>query len=190
MLGVLPGLVGTIQATEALKLILGIGDALIGRLLLVDALGMSFRTVRVRTRPQVPGVRHARDHASSSTTTSTAALHLQRRTSTMTRVPEMTPRELADALERGDDLDLLDVREPYEWSLGVLPNARLVPLGALAGAMSTLDAWQAHRGLLPLGPPQRRRGAAACAAAGFRATNLAGGILRWSDDVDPTLPKY
>ena len=188
VLGVLPGLVGTIQATEALKLILGVGDALIGRLLLVDALGMSFRTVRVRRDPECPacGTRELTqlidydEYCGTSPTTTT---------STMTRVPEMTPRELADALERGDDLDLLDVREPYEWSLGVLPNARLVPLGALDGVIPTLDAGKhivvyCRSGLRSADAVQR------LSAAGFRATNLAGGILRWSDDVDPTLPKY
>ena len=101
----------------------------------------------------------------------------------------MTPRELADALARGDDLQLLDVREPYEWQLGVLPNAKLVPLGSLQAAMSSLDAQRdivvyCRSGLRSADAVQR------LCAAGFRATNLAGGILRWSDDVDPTLPKY
>ena len=129
-----PGLVGTIQATEALKLILGVGDALIGRLLLVDALGMDFRTVRVRRDPKCPacGTREITrlidydEYCGTSPTTST---------STMTRVPEMTPRELADALERGDDLDLLDVREPYEWSLGVLPNSYWPSLRVSGGGL-------------------------------------------------------
>jgi adenylyltransferase/sulfurtransferase len=187
VLGVLPGLVGTIQATEALKLILGAGDALIGRLLLVDALGMNFRTVRVPRDPKCPacGTRELRalidydEYCGTSPTT----------TSNMARVPELTPRELADALARGDDLQLLDVREPYEWQLGVLPNATLVPLGALAGAMPTLDPGKhivvyCRSGLRSADAVQR------LSAAGFRATNLAGGILRWSDDVDPTLPKY
>ncbi len=103
----------------------------------------------------------------------------------MTRVPEMTPLELADALERGDDLELLDVREPYEWSLGILPNARLVSLGYLPAAMSSLDATRdivvyCRSGLRSADAVQR------LCAAGFRATNLAGGILRWSDDVDPS----
>src|SRR5215467_4311850 len=144
VLGVLPGLVGTIQATEALKLILGAGDALIGRLLLVDALGMNFRTVRVRRDANCPacGTREITrlidydEYCGTSPTTMT---------SNMTRVPEITPRDLADALARGDDLELIDVREPYEWSLGVLPNAKLIPLGSLPAAMSSLDS---HRDIV------------------------------------------
>jgi adenylyltransferase/sulfurtransferase len=188
VLGVLPGLVGTIQATEALKLILGAGEALVGRLLLVDALGMNFRTVRVPRDPTCPacGTREITqliDYDEYCGTSPTKT------TSNMTRVPEMTPRELADALARGDDLELLDVREPYEWKLGVLPNARLVPLGSLAAAMSSLDAQRdiviyCRSGVRSADAVQR------LCAAGFRATNLSGGILRWSDEVDPSLPKY
>ncbi len=187
VLGVLPGLVGTIQATEALKLILGAGDPLIGRLLLVDALGMNFRTVRVPRDPTCPacGTREIKalidydEYCGTSPTT----------TSTMARVPELTPRELAEALARGDDLQLLDVREPYEWQLGVLPSATLVPLGALAGAMPTLDASK-HVVVYCRSGVRSADAVKQLSAAGFRATNLAGGILRWSDEVDPTLPKY
>ena len=188
VLGVLPGLIGTIQATEALKLILGAGDALVGRLLLVDALGMNFRTVRVRRDPACPacGTREIKqlidydEYCGTSPTTTS---------SNMARVPEMTPSELADALARGDDLQLLDVREPYEWKLGVLPNATLVPLGSLAGAMASLDRQRdivvyCRSGVRSADAVQR------LCAAGFRATNLAGGILRWSDDIDPSFPKY
>src|SRR4029077_7920280 len=108
VLGVLPGLVGTIQATEALKLILGIGDSLIGRLLLVDALGMSFRTVRVPRDPGCPacGTREIKaliDYDEYCGSPESEA------TSTMNAVPEVTPRDLADALARGDDIDLIDV---------------------------------------------------------------------------------
>ncbi len=187
VLGVLPGLVGTIQATEALKLILGAGDPLIGRLLLVDALGMNFRTIRVARDPTCPacGTREIKalidydEYCGTSPTT----------TSHMARVPELTPRELAEALARGDDLQLLDVREPYEWQLGVLPNATLVPLGALAGAMPTLDPSK-HVVVYCRSGVRSADAVKQLSAAGFRATNLAGGILRWSDEVDPTLPKY
>jgi sulfur-carrier protein adenylyltransferase/sulfurtransferase len=188
VLGVLPGLVGTIQATEALKLILGAGDALIGRLLLVDALGMNFRSVRVPRDPACPAcgartITRLIDYDEFCGTSPDEAA------SSMARVPEMTPRDLAEAIARGDDLQLLDVREPYEWRLGVLPEAKLVPLGALAGAMSSLDVARhvvvyCRSGVRSADAVQR------LAAAGFRATNLAGGILRWSDEVDPSLPKY
>jgi sulfur-carrier protein adenylyltransferase/sulfurtransferase len=188
VLGVLPGLVGTIQATEALKLILGAGDALIGRLLLVDALGMNFRTVRVPKDPECPacGTREITrlidyDEFCGSASTTTAT--------NVSRIPELTPRELADAIARGEDLQLLDVREPYEWQLGVLPNATLVPLGALAGAMPTLDV-NKHVVVYCRSGVRSADAVRRLAAAGFRATNLAGGILRWSDEIDPSLPKY
>jgi adenylyltransferase/sulfurtransferase len=188
VLGVLPGLIGTIQATETLKLILGVGDALIGRLLLVDAMGMNFRTVRVRRDPSCAacGTREIRqlidydEYCGTSPTTTRA---------TMARVPEMTPRELADAIARGDDVQLLDVREPYEWQLGVLENAKLVPLGSLAAAMASLDSTRDIVVYCRSGARSADAVRRLC-AAGFRATNLAGGILRWSDEIDPSLPKY
>ncbi len=187
VLGVLPGLVGTIQATEALKLILGAGDPLIGRLLLVDALGMNFRTVRVPRDPACPvcGTRqitHLIDYDAFCGTTSNGK-------TTMARLPEITPRELADALARGDDIQLLDVREPYEWALGVLPEATLVPLGALAGAIPTLDATR-HVVVYCRSGVRSADAVRRLSDAGFRATNLAGGILRWSDEIDPRFPKY
>ena len=188
VLGVLPGLVGTIQAAEALKLILGIGDSLAGRLLLVDVLGMTFRTVRVARDPKCPAC---------GTRTITALIDYDEFCSTTPngepamkpRVPEITPVDLAAALKRGDKVDLIDVREPYEWKLGILPNAKLLPLGKLPDEMSSLDSTRdivvyCRSGARSANAVQYLR------AAGFRATNLAGGILRWSDDVDPSMPKY
>ena len=107
----------------------------------------------------------------------------------MNDVPELTPRELAERLSARADLDLIDVREPYEWEIGRLPGARLIPLGDLAGAMSALDSRRdivvyCRSGVRSADATRRLR------AAGFRATNLAGGILRWSDEVDPSVPKY
>jgi len=105
------------------------------------------------------------------------------------RVPEITPLDLSAALERGDNVDLIDVREPYEWKLGILPNAKLLPLGKLPDEMSSLDSTRdivvyCRSGARSANAVQYLR------AAGFRATNLAGGILRWSDDVDPSMVKY
>ena len=188
VLGVLPGLVGTIQATEALKLILGVGETLVGRLLLVDALAMTFRTVRLAKDPKCPAcgtrtITSLIDYDEFCGTTRTGEPAMTQ------RIPEITPRDLAAALERGDDLDLIDVREPYEWKLGVLPNARLLPLGKLPAATSSLDSTReivvyCRSGVRSANAVEYLR------SAGFRATNLAGGILRWSDDVDPSMPKY
>jgi sulfur-carrier protein adenylyltransferase/sulfurtransferase len=188
VLGVLPGLVGTIQATEALKLVLGIGDSLIGRLLLIDALGMRFHTVSVARDPACPacGTREITtliDYDEYCGIPGGRSPHADR------DVPEMTPRELAARLATPVPLALIDVREPYEWQIGRIPGARLIPLGELPGQLSSLDSATdvvvyCRSGVRSADAARQLR------AAGFRAANLAGGILRWSDDVDPTVPKY
>ena len=188
VLGVLPGIVGTIQATEALKLVLGAGETLSGRLLLIDALTMRFRTVRVQRDPTCPacGTREITeliDYDEYCGVPGASNAHA------MNDVPELTPRELAERLSAHADLDLIDVREPYEWDIGRIPGARLIPLGDLAGAMAALDSRReivvyCRSGVRSADATRRLR------AAGFRATNLAGGILRWSDEVDPSVPKY
>jgi adenylyltransferase/sulfurtransferase len=188
VLGVLPGLVGTIQATEALKLVLGIGDSLIGRLLLIDALGMRFHTVSVARDPACPacGTREITtliDYDEYCGIPGGQAPHADR------EVPEITPRELAARLATPLPIALIDVREPYEWQIGRIPGARLIPLGELPGQLSSLDG--ATDIVVYCRSGVRSADAARqLGAAGFRVANLAGGILRWSDDVDPTVPKY
>jgi adenylyltransferase/sulfurtransferase len=187
VLGVLPGIVGTIQATEALKLILGIGDALVGRLLLIDAMGMRFHTVRVPRDPNCPacGTREIQQLIDYDEYCGTPGGTMPARND----VPEITPTELAARLDAKEEFDLIDVREPYEWQLGRLPTARLIPLGQLPAALSTLDS---TRDIVVYCRSGRRSADATMElrAAGFRAVNLAGGILRWSDEVDPSIPKY
>ncbi|HEX5436568.1 MAG TPA: molybdopterin-synthase adenylyltransferase MoeB [Gemmatimonadaceae bacterium] len=190
VLGVLPGLVGTIQATEALKLILGAGEPLIGRLLLIDTLGMQFRTLTLRRDPTCPacgtheitelidyeefcGVRKAAAEARAAQP-----------------IPEVTPRELAERLARGDDIALIDVREPHEWEIARIPGARLVPLSTLAEVAPTLDP--KHELVVHCKTGARSAKAVRqLQAAGFqRVWNLAGGITRWSDEVDAGVAKY
>jgi len=187
VLGVLPGIVGTIQATEALKLILGIGDTLVGRLLLIDAMGMRFHTVRVPRDPNCPacGTREIRELIDYDEYCGTPGGEMPARND----VPEITPTELAARLDAKEDFDLIDVREPYEWQLGRLPTARLIPLGQLPAALSTLDL---TRDIVVYCRSGKRSADATLElrAAGFRAVNLAGGILRWSDEIDPSIPKY
>jgi sulfur-carrier protein adenylyltransferase/sulfurtransferase len=187
VLGVLPGIVGTIQATEALKLILGIGDTLVGRLLLIDAMGMRFHTVRVPRDPNCPacGTREIQELIDYDEYCGTPGGEMPARND----VPEITPTELAARLDAKEDFDLIDVREPYEWQLGRLPTARLIPLGQLPGALSTLDS---TREIVVYCRSGKRSADATIQlrAAGFHAVNLAGGILRWSDEVDPSIPKY
>jgi adenylyltransferase/sulfurtransferase len=187
VLGVLPGIVGTIQATETLKLILGVGDTLVGRLLLIDAMGMRFHTVRVPRDPNCPacGTREIRELIDYDEYCGTPGGEMPARTD----VPEITPAELAARLDAKDEFDLIDVREVYEWQLGRLPTARLIPLGQLPGALSTLDS---TRDIVVYCRSGKRSADATLQlrAAGFRAVNLAGGILRWSDEIDPSIPKY
>jgi molybdopterin/thiamine biosynthesis adenylyltransferase/rhodanese-related sulfurtransferase len=183
VLGVLPGLVGTIQATETIKLILGIGEPLIGRLLLVDALTAQFRTVKIRRDPTCPAcgtheIQELIDYDAFCGGVEPVS------------VKEITPRELAQKLARGDDFDLIDVREPIEWEIAHIEGARLVPLSTFPDAIRELDASREIVVQCKVGG-RSARAADALIAAGFRnVTNLAGGITRWSDDVDPTIPKY
>jgi len=190
VLGVLPGLIGVIQATEAIKLLLGAGETLAGRLLLVNALRMQFRTVRLRRDPACPacGTRELReliDYEEFCGVRRAAAEELAAGT-----IPELTPTELAGKLARGEELDLVDVREPHEWEIARIPGARLEPLGALAGALHSLDS---ARDIVVYCKGGTRSAAAVrqLQAAGFRRVwNLAGGITRWSSDVDPSVPRY
>lgn len=183
VLGVLPGLVGTIQATEALKLVLGIGDTLAGRLLLVDALAMEMRTIALERDPTCPAcgtrtIAEVEDTATRCATPATA------------EIPEMTPSELAVRLAAPESLQLLDVREPREWEIARLPHARLVPLATLDGVLPALDPARdtvvyCRSGIRSAMAVRRLRD------AGFeRVWNLTGGIARWSEDVDPTVPRY
>jgi len=187
VLGVLPGLVGTIQATETLKLILGTGEPLVGRLLLIDALNMRFHTVSVQRDPACPacGTREITslidydEYCGTSTNTH----------STTKDVVDLTPIELAQRLTDKQDFALIDVREPYEWQIGRIPGAQLIPLGNLRAAMASLD--NTREVVVYCRSGVRSADAARwLRAAGFRALNLSGGILRWSDDVDPSVPKY
>lgn len=184
VLGVLPGLLGTIQATEAVKLILGIGEPLVGRLLLVDALGMRFRTLKLRPDPRCPacGTRTLRALADEDQGCGAPAAEAP--------VPEILPAELAERLRRGDALELLDVREPHEWELGRIEGARLQPLAGLAEALATL-ATERELVVYCRSGVRSARAVRLLHEAGFRrAVSLAGGILRWAEEIDPSLPRY
>jgi sulfur-carrier protein adenylyltransferase/sulfurtransferase len=189
VLGVLPGIVGTIQAAETLKLIIGKGEPLIGRLLLFDALGMKFRELKLRRNPECPvcgehpTVKKLIDYVEFCGIRGEEAL------STVTNIPEITPRELKQRLDRGDDLYILDVREPHEYQICNL-HGHLIPLGELARRVHELDSSKEIVAHCRSG----KRSADAVdflRKAGFKKIwNLKGGILAWSDEVDPGVPKY
>jgi molybdopterin/thiamine biosynthesis adenylyltransferase/rhodanese-related sulfurtransferase len=190
VLGVLPGIVGTIQATEAIKLILGIGDTLAGRLLLIDALSMQFRAMTLRKDPACPAcgtrtITELIDYDEFCGAPGGDAVH------DVDDVAEITPRQLAERLARADDtLDLIDVREPGEWAIARIDGARLIPLAQIPASLASLDK---AREIVVM----CRSGVRSANAVRFmqregfaRVWNLAGGILRWSADVDPRVPRY
>jgi len=188
VLGVLPGLVGTLQATEAIKLILGIGTTLTGRLLLVNALDAEFRSVKVRRDPSCPacGTRELRelvdyDQFCASIGGEGAGLDA---------VPQIEPRELAIRRASGESIQLIDVREPHEWEIGRIEGARLIPLHRLQGALAQIDSATPVAVYCKVGT----RSALAVRDlqnAGYqRVWSVSGGILRWSREVDPSVPQY
>jgi len=189
VLGVLPGIVGTIQAAEALKLIIGKGEPLIGRLLLFDALAMKFRELKLRKNPDCPvcgthpTVRQLIDYAEF------CGIRGEEAPSTVTNIPEIAPRELKTRLDRGDDIYVLDVREPHEYQICNI-NGHLIPLGELPQRVHELDSSKEIVAHCKSG----KRSAQAVEflqKAGFKKIhNLKGGILAWSDEVDPNVPKY
>ncbi|MBO9349225.1 molybdopterin-synthase adenylyltransferase MoeB [Chloroflexus sp. MS-G] len=189
VLGVLPGVIGTIQATEVIKLLIGIGEPLIGRLLLYDALSMRFRELKLRRNPSCPV---CGDHP-----TITALIDYEQfcgivpEEQTLSNQFEITPRELAEWLERPDRPFLLDVRNPYEVAIASIPGTdKLIPIDQLPERINELDP---SREMVVYCRSGARSGRAVelLKSVGFRKVkNLVGGILRWADEVDPSVPKY
>lgn len=191
VLGVLPGTIGTLQATEAIKLILGIGEPLIGKLMLYNALDMSFEFVRLRKNPNckvcgenpevtalidyeafcgVPG----HDHDAGSVGGGW----------------DITVSELAAKMKQGNHLRLLDVREPHELQISHLEGATLIPLGQLAARLSELDSAEEMVVFCKSGT-RSARALELLLSAGFRKVkNLQGGINAWAKEMDPNLPVY
>ncbi len=191
ILGVLPGTIGTIQATEAIKLLLGIGENLVGRLLLYNALDMSFDYVKLKKNPAckvcgpkpevtglidydafcgVPGLGH--DEGS-------AGLNW-----------DITATDLAARLRRTEKIRLIDVREPHEVAISSIPGEELFPLGQLAARLSELDSAQEIVLFCKTGT-RSTRALELLVSAGFRKVrNLRGGINAWAREVDPKLPIY
>jgi sulfur-carrier protein adenylyltransferase/sulfurtransferase len=189
VLGVLPGIVGTIQAAETLKLIIGKGEPLVGRLLLFDALGMKFRELKLRKNPECPVCGEHPTVTKLIDYVQFCGIRGEEAPSMATNVPEITPKELKTRLDRGDDLFILDVREPHEYQICNL-NGHLIPLGELTRRVNELDS---SREIVAHCRSGKRSADAVefLQKAGFKKIlNLKGGILAWSDEVDPSVPKY
>lgn len=188
VLGVVPGLVGTIQATEAIKILLGLGDTLVGRLLLIDAMSMAFRTLEIRKDPECPACGTHEITELMDYDELCGGVPSQRTAGEA--IQEIQPSQLAQRLERGEQLEIIDVREPYEWEIGHIPGARLVPLAQISEEIPRLDKRRETILYCKVGGRSRVAAQQLANAGVADVRNLAGGILRWIDEVDPTMPRY
>jgi len=191
VLGILPGLLGMIQATEAIKLILGKGESLAGRLLLVDALNMKFRELKLRKNPECP--------VCGEHPTVTKLIDYQQfcgivpetkqEQKVKNGIPQITVKELKQRMDAGDDVFLLDVREPYEYQIANL-GAKLIPQNDVPKRLDEID--RQREIVVHCRSGQRsQRIAEYLAQQGYpKVKNLAGGILAWADEIDPKMQKY
>ena len=188
VLGILPGLVGVIQATETIKLILGSGEPLIGRLLLVDALGMRFRELKLRKNPDCP--------TCGTHPTVTELIDYNQfcgirgeEAAAPTSMTDITVEELKKRLDQGDDLFVLDVREPHEYQICNL-GGYLIPLNDLPKRISELDSSREIVVHCKMGG-RSAKAADFLRQSGFtKVHNLTGGINAWAERIDPKVPKY
>ena len=205
VLGILPGLLGVIQATETIKLILGIGEPLIGRLLLVDALGMSFRTLKLRKNPDCPvcgtdpTVTELIDYnqfCGIAPPSEAGPLEVARDKAVddhpiVDGIPQISVQELKRKLDAKEDVFVLDVREPHEYLIANL-GAPQIPVGEVERRVGELAAQKNREVVVHCRSGARSQKAALILKqAGFsNVSNLAGGILAWADKIDPSMPKY
>jgi adenylyltransferase/sulfurtransferase len=184
VLGVLPGIIGMLQAIETLKLILGIGEPLIGRLLHFDALKVKFRELNLRRDPQCP--------VCGENPTISSPIDYEQFCGVRDDggIPGITPHELKRRMDAGERFELIDVREPFEYEIAQIDGAKLIPLGEIAERLDELEREQpiiihCHSGMRSAQAVQllQERGFA-------KVYNLEGGIDAWSDQVDPNVPKY
>jgi adenylyltransferase/sulfurtransferase len=190
VLGILPGLVGVIQATEVIKFILGKGEPLVGRLLLVNALDMKFRELKLRRNPDCP--------VCGKNPTVTKLIDYQqfcgitpepKEAAVQNGIPQMSATELKQRLDAKEDIFVLDVREPHEYQIAQM-GGHLIPLGDLPNRVSELDSSREIVVHCKTGG-RSQRAAEFLAKAGFKKLhNLAGGITAWANDVDPSVAKY
>jgi len=191
VLGVLPGVIGVIQGVETLKLILGVGESLIGRLLLFDALGMQFRELKLRKDPECPicgerpTIHELIDYERFCGLTPVEEARVEAENW------EIGPRELSDRLSRSEAAPvLIDVREPHEYQIARIEGATLIPLNTLPARLAELDSSReivlhCHHGQRSMRALEMLR------RSGFRKLkNLRGGIDAWSREVDPSIPRY
>ncbi|HYP15000.1 MAG TPA: molybdopterin-synthase adenylyltransferase MoeB [Bryobacteraceae bacterium] len=188
VLGILPGMIGIMQATEAVKLILGTGEPLVGRLVMYDALAMRFRELRLRRNPECPvcgdnpTIKELIDYYEFC-----GVPHQEEAPVELTS--DIEPTEVKEKQDRGDKFTLIDVREPHEYQICSIPGAKLIPLGELPKRVNELDTADEIVAHCKSGM-RSAKAVDFLRQAGFKARNMKGGILAWSDKVDPSVPKY
>src|SRR3989442_8515444 len=189
VLGVLPGIIGAIQANEAIKIILGAPDILVNRLLLFDAWRMRFRELKLRKNPDCPvcgvnpTIKELIDYEEFCGIT--------QQPETKPTMEEITATELKQRLDQGDDIQIIDVREPHEYEIDSIPNSKLIPLGQVLNRMNEIDPGRETVMHCKMGG-RSAKAIEALQRAGFsgQLINLKGGITAWSNEVDPSVPKY
>jgi adenylyltransferase/sulfurtransferase len=191
VLGILPGMIGIVQATETVKLILGSGEPLVGRLLLYDALNMRFRELKLRKNPDCP--------VCGTHPTVTKLIdyqqfcgipHQEEKPVSPTNEWEIDAKELKAKMDRGDNFVLIDVREPHEYQICRIPGSKLIPLGEVPKRVNELNSADEIVVHCKMGG-RSARAVEFLKQAGFKKVkNMKGGILAWSDQVDPSVPKY
>ncbi len=192
VLGILPGIIGVIQATEAIKVIIGQGTPLIGRLMMFNALEMSFRQVKLRRDPACPicgdqpTIRELVDYeqfCGIRGEESCTIIHQD-------KIPEINVRQLKERLERGDNFQLIDVREIHEHQICNLKQATLIPLGTLPSRLHELDSSREYVIHCKMGG-RSAQAVELLRKSGFdKVYNVAGGITAWAKEIDPTMPTY
>jgi sulfur-carrier protein adenylyltransferase/sulfurtransferase len=191
VLGILPGLVGVIQATEVIKLILGKGSPLIGRLMLVDALNMRFRELKLRKNPECP--------VCGENPTITQLIDYQQfcgivpeskeDKSMKNGIPQITVQELKRRIDAGEDVQLIDVREPYEFQIAQI-GGKLIPQNDVPQRLAEIDRNREVIVHCRSGARSQRIAEFLVQSGYLKVANLAGGILAWSDEIDPKVQKY
>ena len=190
VLGVLPGIIGAIQANEAIKIILGAPGIMVNRLLLFDAWRMRFRELKLRKNPDCPicgdnpTIKELIDYEEF------CGINQQSQVA-QTTMDAITATELKQRLDQGDDIQIIDVREPHEYEIGQIPNSKLIPLGQVLNRMNEIDPSRETVVHCKMGG-RSAKAIDALQRSGFSGhlINLTGGITAWSNEVDPNVPKY
>jgi adenylyltransferase/sulfurtransferase len=189
VLGVLPGIIGAIQANETIKIILGAPDIMVNRLLLFDAWRMRFRELKLRKNHDCPV---CGDHPTITKLIDYEEFcGITAQSETKTTMEEITATELKQRLDKGDDIQIIDVREPHEYEIGQIPDSKLIPLGQVLNRMNEIDPDRETVVHCKMGG-RSAKAIDALQRSGFpgKLVNLKGGITAWSDEVDPRVPKY